>query len=980
MKLFKLILKLIFFKLLLVGLLMAQTGKITGRIIDKQNGEALLGANVIIEGTGIGAATDLDGYYTIYDVPVGTYDLMISYIGYESQRITNVAVIENEMIRMDFALSVRSLEMGSVVVEVDAARSSDSYLLTEQKKSVNMQDAVGAAQMSRAGDSNAAEAAKRISGVTVLDGKYVYVRGLGDRYTNTEMNGAPVPSPEPEKRTVPLNLFPTALLESVTALKTYTPDMPGAFGGGNVNIRTKSYPDKMILKASIAATEKSYPKKNHTYLRGSGGSTDFWGFDDGSRDLPSLIPADQKLSEWNAELATGAAERKKLLGDIGREFGTDFITESGKAGQPISLGLSFGNRFAPGKNLEWGFFANSTFSNDYDYTETALNEYSIIEAGLDTTINMDSKKSGYSTNLGATFSAGVKLFNRHKLNAYYVYTHTSEQSVNQARGYAFQFDDGLFLKEYYVEKSIRNLTLSGTHQFDFLIDHRFDWNLVQGESNLSQPDFKGLNYRVKQTEVDGQPVEYYQMDTYSWSAGTRDFTRGFDTNQNFDLNYNASTKDRFGDIYKLKIGYRNQEKTREFSRRAFYHKYGTKWGGGAIPSDISVVYDIDDMGTTLVDTNYFDLDTAGTAIPGLMVVEGTQPSDAYESAENMEAAYAMIDVPLSFGGLLPWLRNIRFIGGVRQEDYRLELNPYHPLTGEPFVSNITGDTVFANINEVDYLPSYNLLEQLPRDVNIRLSHSRTVARAEFREIAPFEFQAFYGDEIVVGFPWLKTTDIHNYDFRVEWYRSAGELLAFSLFKKDFDNPIEAALIEASGKIYKTYQNAKHADSWGLELDSRTQLDFIPTKWGLTTLLLNGTWTQSEVAVDSMITIFTGYAVENEATSSRRPLQGQSDFIINVALDYNNLKGFNATLSYNTFSKRLISLGVARIPDEYEQPFHSLNLTASQRWNNFKISAKIKNILNSQVTLGHKDPVTKEFKTTKVYKPGLSFSLGAAYDF
>jgi len=978
MKTAKRILKFIFLNIILPGLVLAQAGQISGRIIDARTGEALLGANVVIEGNGIGAASDLDGYYTIFNVPAGAYNLMVSYIGYESQRISNVTVNGDQLSRLDFSLTVTSLEMGSVVVEVDAARSSDSYLLIEQKKSTNVQDGIGAAQMAKSGDSNAAEAARRISGVTIMDGKYVYVRGLGDRYTTTEMNGSPIPSPEPEKRTVPLNLFPTALLESVTALKTYTPDLPGAFGGATVNIRTKAYPDKRTLKVSLAASENQYPRKDQVYLGTGGGNNDYWGFDDGSRKLPDLIPENQKLSEWNLALNSDPVRRKKLLGDIGRAFDTDYSMSREQAGRPVSYGLSYGNRYNPIDNFEWGFYANTTFSNNYQFTHSGIHKYSMMTAGLDTVISLNNNSSEYNTNLGATFSTGIKLFDRHKISLYYIYTHNSQDRVDQSRGYAFQFDDGFFIKQYYVEKSISNLTLSGSHQFDFIVEHRLDWNWVNGISRLDQPDFKGLNYRVKTQQNGEEMVEYYQLDTYSWSAGTRDFTKGFDTNGNFDLNYQATAKDRFGDPYKLKLGLRSQEKTREFSRRSFYNKYGTAWGGSSIPSDITVVDAQNDFGATLVKGNYFDVDADGNVIPGLIMVENTQPSDAYESTENMNAAYAMVDIPLSFG-ILPQLRDIHFIGGLRREDYRVRLNPYHPISGAPFVSTITGDTVRADINELDFLPSYNLWFQLPHEINVRLSHSKTVARAEFREIAPFEFQAFYGDDIVVGYPWLKTTDISNYDLRVEWFRSGGEVLAVSFFKKDFTNPIEAALIEASGKVYKTFQNAESAKSRGIELDSRTKLNFIPNRFGLATFLLNFTWTNSEVSVDSLVTIFTGYAVENEATSMKRPLQGQSDFIINVALDYNNLKGFIASVSYNSFSRRLVSLGVASIPDEYEMPFHSLNFTASRQFGHLKTSVKFKNILNSKVEIGQDDPVTGQFKTTEVYKPGLSMSLGLSYE-
>jgi hypothetical protein len=954
-------------------------GKITGRVIDFGNGETLMGANVILEGLGAGAATDLDGSYFINNVPPGSHTIIVSYIGYNMYRINNVKINSGELLRFDISLKKQNLQMSSVIVEAQAIRTGDAYLLSKQKNSINIQDGVSAAQISRSGDSNAAEAAKRICGITIMDDKYVYVRGLGDRYTTTEMNGVPIPSPDPEKKTVPLNLFPSALLESVTAYKTYTPDMPGAFAGGNVNIKTKAYPDNKIYKMSFSLGHKSYPKRGQTYYSLKGGSLDFFGYDDGTRRLPTIIPDTLKLDEWNSRLDTDTKIRKKLLGDVGRAFNTDFALNTGKTLPPISAGITYGNRFNPTSNFEWGFFTNTTFSNDYTFKESDVYEYSLLkDVGLDPGLSIENEKSEYNTNLASTFSAGMKLYNKHKINLHYIYTHRSQSYVNKGRGYAFQFDDGIFVKQYYVEKAISNLTLSGTHQFKFLTDHKLEWSFSNGRSKLDQPDFRGYNYRVKTQDVNGNPNVYYQMDTYSWSSGTRDFTKGYDRNRNFDINYATSINDRFDELYKLKIGTRFQKKSRDFYRRAFYHKYATEWGGGAIPPDITVVYDENLLGATLVDSNYFDIGENGDVIPGLILVESTQPSDGYESSEKMVAEYLMIDIPLGFGLYRP-LNIVRFIGGLRREKYNISLYPYSPINHDPFVSVITGDTVKANLHKIDFLPSYNIFIQLPNNFNIRLSHSRTVAKAEFREIAPFEFQAFYGDDIVVGYPWLKTTNIFNYDIRFEWYRAAGEVLALSLFRKNFKNPIESALIEASGKVYRTYQNADNARSWGVEVDSKTHLGFIPARHGRAFLLFNFTWTQSEVEIDSLVTIFTGYSIKNDATSRKRPLQGQSDFILNFGIYYNNLKGFYTSLSYNVFSKRLISLGVASIPDEYELPFHSLNLTASKSFKKAKVSAKIKNILNSKMVIGQKDPFTGDFKSTLSYKPKMSFSIGVSYD-
>jgi len=280
------------FMLMAGWVLAGQNGAVSGRIIDEKSGDALMGANVVVEGTGQGAASDLDGGYMIYNVAPGIYTLRVSYIGYETKVVRDVNVEDGRTATLNLTVSPVSLEMGSVIVEVRANKSSDAFLITRQKKSANVQDGISSSQISKNGDSNAAEAAKRISGVTIMDDKYVYVRGLGERYTTTEMNGAPMPSPEPDKRTVPLNMFPSALLESITAMKTYTPDLPGTFAGGNVNIQTKAYPDERILKISASAGEKTYPRSGQTFYRLQEGRGSYFGFN--QFNLPDDVAADRR--------------------------------------------------------------------------------------------------------------------------------------------------------------------------------------------------------------------------------------------------------------------------------------------------------------------------------------------------------------------------------------------------------------------------------------------------------------------------------------------------------------------------------------------------------------------------------------------------------------------------------------------------------------------------------------------------------------
>lgn len=420
-----------------------------------------------------------------------------------------------------------------------------------------MQDGISATQMSKNGDSDAADAAKRIVGLSVVDDKTIVVRGLSGRYTSTEVNNAPMPSPDADKSDVPLDLFPTALLESVTAKKTYTPDMPGVFAGGNINIKTKAYPDNRVFNTSFSMSQNSNVMGMDNFLV-YGGGENFWGYDN-EKALPSIIPSDVKLGEYNTDLAEDRTDRMEILGNAGKAFSTDFIPRYSSApAQPMSLGLSFGDRYILNDNFEWGFFTNSTFSNSVSYKDIESASYSTTNSGLDSLMGFDIESSGYSTNLAASLSTGMKLFNSQKVSFHYIYTHNSEDKSEIGRGFANQFDDGIFLKSYYTEKEINNFTFNGVHSFEKFFNSELEWSYAIGHSDLYQPDEKGMNLRNK-TYEDGS--KYIQMDVYSWSAGTRKFIDGEDNNNNFDLKYSTFFTDRFGSKYKLNLGGRIQEKT-----------------------------------------------------------------------------------------------------------------------------------------------------------------------------------------------------------------------------------------------------------------------------------------------------------------------------------------------------------------------------------------------------------------------------------
>ena len=577
---FKRLFAFIFVILLTVFVYANENGKIAGRVIDQKTGEALIGANVMLKGTVFGSATDLDGNYYISGVPVGVYNLFVTYVGYENQEITAVSVVANDQNKVNIALVSDVMNLDEVVVNATAKANSDIFILAEQMKSDKIQDGVSADQMSRAGDGNAADAVKRITGVSLQDGKYVSVRGLSDRYVSTAMNGVPVPSPEPEKKAVPLDLFTTGILESITAYKTYTPDLPGVFAGGALNIKTKAYPDTRILNVKFGLSGKS-SFFGAEYMIGTQSSTDYFGFDDGTRAVSDEIPSNKMLMEYSPLPGYSYDEWKEKLGEYGQSFNTGFTFSNSRIGQPLSFGLNYGNRYVVNEDFEYGFYTNFNFGNSFSYKEERYKRYAVASGDILTRTDLVNKKSAYSTNMSLSASTGFKYLGKHKVKLYGLYTHSSENSLTFGEGTTPNLDEnGIYIREYFVEKSILNFTLTGDHVFDDYSDSRLEWAANAGSSFLSEPDVKSHNYKYISSG------DYYEIARSSAKAGQRYFTQGYDRNANIDANYKFSLDDYFGDLYKFKVGSRVQYKDRDFGKRVFYHEYSNDaWPSSLIRVD-----------------------------------------------------------------------------------------------------------------------------------------------------------------------------------------------------------------------------------------------------------------------------------------------------------------------------------------------------------------------------------------------------------
>tara|TARA_B100001540_G_scaffold316570_1_gene346796 strand:+ start:1628 stop:4540 length:2913 start_codon:yes stop_codon:yes gene_type:complete len=948
---------------------------IKGKVTDFETNEALIGATVMLVNTNIGASTDIDGFYSIDNIPIGLYQIKFMYIGFEEFTSDSIQINSESSITYDKSLKSQALEVESIQVVSKLDQSGSGDLINNKKKSTTIIDGITSEDISKAGDSNVADAAKRIAGVSIEDGKFAIIRGLSSRYSNTVLNSSPVPSPEADKKIIPLDIIPSSLIQSISAYKTYTPDMPGMFAGGNVDIKTKAYPDKRVFNFKFSSGEKMN-QSDADYLLSYDSNMDYFGYNVGARALPQSIPSNEVLSKATVYRPEGLSAKQWVgqLGSYGIELNNNFKKQSGEPYKPISIAIDYGNKFNIAKDIDWGLFSNLSFSNNYHNRSVSRNTYSVSEENYNSDIEMDNLESSYNTNLGFNFSSGINFFN-HKISYKYLYSHISSEKVNQAHGYTPNIQPGLFIREEQTEKTLENHNISGSHIMPKFINSQFDWSFSSGRSIMFEPDTRSHNYEMVYDEEDSTSFIGYIIDNQGGKIGYRSFADGVDNNQNLDVNW-LSNFNILGITIQSKLGFRNQLKDRTFSKRSLsITKSGTSWHSDFYNPNL--MPDLNSIGLLFDDEYYCSYDELNNEFRHGLILEdetANNPYGAYEASENITASFVMFNSLLIDNSLF----KLELLAGIRDEKYILDLAPYNSVTGVDATIAIDSSSAAIKSEYSNLLPALNLSLSHQDNKKIQIAYSETLNRPQFRELAPIAYQEFYGSAVAIGFPYLQPATIKNYDLRFEWYLSKLEIFSIGYFSKVFKNPIETALLETPDLLYKTFQNARSANTEGIELELRKNLPFIPYHIGKISLFGNMTISESLVEVDPIVTLFNGTTYANSASETKRGLEGHSKYLYNLSLDGQFINGYSISISYNTFSKRISAVGNGALGDEYEYPFDLLNITGGKEFRNFKISFKMKNLLNSKVRFGLEDDNNKRYYT-KTYQPGYSYSIGFSYN-
>ena len=932
-----------------------QTVNITGVVTDSVSDTPLADVTIKVVDTNIKVKTDETGAFSL-DLPVGTYTLQVSTHFYNAAVITDVNVnAEGLSAPLEVTLEPQVVKLDTIKMKVRLSQSGERGLLEKRMRSSRIEDSISTEEISRLPDSSAAQAIRRVTGVSIVGGKYVFVRGLGERYSNTLLNNVEIPSPEPNRRVVPMDIFPASLLASLQTVKTFSPDQPGGFAGGSVQVFTKDFPEALTMSLSLS-TGFNTQATGTDGLTYSGGSLDFLGFDDGSRKLPEIIKekADEvPIREQGRFTTTGFTNEE--IQEFGRAF--DNVWSPERKAVPANQGYKFslGNSNTIfGK--EFGYLAVISYGNSHSHSTQERRDFRIgLNDRLSPVTDYSIEQSGNEVDWGSVLSASLRFSPDHLLSLRTLTTHAAEDQTRTWEG--DNADRNTIYRSarlQYVERQLFSGQLAGTHAFNFgepeikngsveeeheTIEEAIKDALTMGDdqSDLSM-EWRLTYSRAARYEPDTRETIYEDngKGTFVFRDSSQSGSRFFFNLEDHDYNGRIDWTLPVRKTGFFKFGGLVRDRSRAFDVRRFRF----------LPSDnVDASVDLSAPPETLFQTD--------NIIPRVFELrESTRRSDNYEADHSVYSGYMMLDIPIS--------KKWQVMTGLRWEYSDQVLTAFDPF------STVILEKDQANLRTSDGLPGLNITYRLTDRMNLRLAASRTVTRPDLRELAPFEFTDFVGGRTVLGNTNLERTLIDNYDFRWEVFpdTTGGGVVAVSAFYKRFHKPIEQ-IIEPQAEVRITYANAEGAHNYGLELEARQNLGVIAKKLSAFSINTNAAFISSRVELPEDVGI---------QTSSERPLQGQCPYIVNVSIGYESSNwGISSSVAYNIYGRRLSDVGNHGAPDVYEQPRGELDLSFSRTVaDTYKFSVSAKNLLDRPV----------EFKqggaTSVKYRVGRSFSFGVSY--
>jgi TonB-dependent receptor len=887
---------------------------ITGTVIDGDFNEALPFANILLKETGEGVTSDFDGKYS-FELEEGIYTLQFSFVGYETKVITEIQVTGNEFTITDVVLNSAAQGLEEVILTVDAGRNTEASVLQIQKKSASLLDGISAQAFKKIGASDIAGAVKNVPGVSVQGGKYVYVRGLGDRYTKSILNGVDIPGLDPDRNTIQMDLFPTNMLSNVLVIKSARADLPADFTGGVIDIITKDFPSKEEFSVSLTMGYNPDMHFNDNYLTYAGGSTDFLGFDDGSRKNkiansflgnafdPRLNPTESTLNVVNR---------------ISNQFDPQMAPKVSNSGMNFGFGISYGNQFNFENGHALGVLASLSYKSEQTvYENTQDNLYNFSPEKSVFTFEENRIQSG---TIGGQNIISSGLFgltyktesSKYKFNGLQIQNGESTSgSFRQLTRFSDFIDFNKFNLEY-NERSISNAMFSGLHNFDES-NLKLEWTLSGTLAKVHDKDVRNTTFQDEEGifsfQENTEPKRIWRTLDENNLVAKVDFTKRFEF---------------LGSDAVLKFGIYGSFKERDFSiaQYSVSSNYTSKSDWDNYGGDPNQLFNPNN----LIGIN----NDKGTYINPQTTIR--QEANIFNAKQQNLAGYVSNEFNFS--------EELKSIIGLRFENYQVFYTGENSQLGEVY----NNENIISKNN---LFPSVNFIYSLKENKNLRLAYSLTTARPSFKEASIAEIYDPISNLFFIGNINIRPTYIDNFDIRYEAFGENAQLFAISAFYKNLTDPIEIGFVAASFSNYKPL-NLETANVFGLELELRKDLSTWFSGFENWKLNLNGSYIISDekYSEDELKLRRLGLR-EGQNLGSSRPLQGQSPFLINAGIEYNNQdKGFQGGLFYNVQGKTLQVVGNGFYPDVYTMPFNSLNFNViKQLKKNRTLTLKVTNLLD-----------------------------------
>ena len=922
-----------------------------GKVYDKTNAEELIGASVYLLNSSTGTITDFNGSYELNEIPKGQQKIICQYISYQNDTLE---INISEDVAFNFQLVEETITLGSIDLITKVNRKEESYVVNLQKKSAGMLNTLSKKQMSITGSSNAADAVKNVSGVNVQGGKYVYVRGLSDRYSLVTLNGIALPSLDPNKNSVQMDLIPSNVIDNILVFKTFTPDLPGNFTGGLVDVNTSDFPDSLELNFNYSTGYRSLSNLNSNFTGQKSSSTDWLGYDDGSRDRPSFVQQnginffnpssfadaysyaqtqDLNIAEMTYDEFLNSDERWKWLEQARinandsltiatQSFSNNWNPEKFKSGLNQSISFSLGNKYTFGKN-QIGFNSGVNYKKKYAFYEDAqIGRYKQTGINAET---LTAQKTGTESRgdehvFGSVFMNASLHFNqKHKIKFVSMLNQNGQSSARYFSGENRSDAFGLFEEQRtqrYMERQLKTSQISGTHLFEAHKKSELTWNFGHTKSYQNTPDLKvftnSYEYLMLEDEDTG---DFYQdtAPTYSiqpnlYSAPTRYYRFLKENNTNLKIDYKRNlNQDEF-----IKIGLSYLEKNRE--NQEFRYTYNS--------NGIGYNNSIDDYFSTENTIVGQSINGNGGNAAFINVLDNTEIRNQFTAEQIIMSTYIM--------GTLKPLEVLEVTAGIRLEDTAIQAQ-----------SQDASQTI-GKLDDLDFLPALNLKYNIDEGTQIRMSYGRTLARPSFREIAPTAWFDFETSFQFIGNPELKRTLVNNFDLRIEKYLPGAGLISVSGFYKQFNNPIEQVMNPQAQNVELSWRNVQEANVLGMELEYKKK--FILEEGEYLTLGFNTSIIHSKTQIDPLeLELIRAFDPEHSAT---RPMYGQSPYIVNLYTQY-QMAGWNVDANFNVSGRSIVIVQKGAV-DVYEAPKPMLNLKVDKQMSKrTKLSLSASNILSAK---------------------------------